>query len=181
MTSRVRRKRAGPATRGQAAVEFALVVPIVALLLFGGLNVTLLIGDDIKAGYAVRAGVRLASELGGRQTNPSATTASIDARVVADVLAAVRNSAFATTDEVDIYAVTSNDGTMQPGDLADTFDGSGRPMSVQTFPLELRLQSPPNETSLGVRLRWHYTTALLGFGQAATATYAVMRCAPVTS
>ena len=167
--------------RGQAALEFAFVAPVVALLLFGGLYVTLLVSNDIKAGYAARAGVRLATELGGRQSNATATTAQIDAKVVANVLAVMQTSTYAVVDEIDIYAVTSADGTMQPGDLADTFDGTGRPLALQTLPLELRLQSPPDETSLGVRLRWHYTTPLVGFGSAATATYAVMRCAPITS
>jgi hypothetical protein len=167
--------------RGQAVVEFALVVPIVALLLFGGLYTTILISGDIKAGYAVRAGVRLATELGGRQSNPTASTPEIDAKIVSNVLAVMQSTTYVVIDEVDIYAASSSDGTMQPGDLADAFDGTGRPLAVQTLPLELRLQSPPDETSLGVRLRWHYTTPLVGFGSVATSTYAVMRCAPITS
>lgn len=167
--------------RGQAVIEFALTVPIVALLVFGGLYVTILVSDDIKAGYAVRAGVRLATELGGRQTNASATTAQIDGEIVNNVLAVMQVTTYATVDEVDIYAVTSSDGTMQPGDLADAFDGTGRPLATQTFPLDLRLQSPPDETSLGIRLRWHYTTPLLGYGAVSMSTYAVMRLTPVTS
>ncbi len=167
--------------RGQALIEFALVAPVVALLLFGGLGVTLLVSDDIKAGYAVRAGVRLASELGGRQSNPTAPTSQIDGQVVSNVLAVMQRTTYATVDEVDIYAVSSSSGIMQASDPADTFDGSGHPLGTQSFPLELRLQSPPDETSLGIRLRWHYTTPLLGFGSLAMSTYAVMRMAPITS
>jgi Flp pilus assembly protein TadG len=168
-------------SRGQATLEFALVVPVIALLVFGGLNVTILIGDDLKAGYAVGAGVRYAAELGGRQSNPTATTAQIDAAIVSDVLTVMHGTSYVTLDEVDIYAVSSADGSMQPGDPADTFDGTGRPLARQTFPLELRLQSPPDDTSMGVRLRWHYTLPLLNLGTAATTTYAVMRCEPITS
>jgi Flp pilus assembly protein TadG len=167
--------------RGQAVIEFAFVVPVVALLLFGGLYVTLLMGNELKAGYAVGHGVRIAAVLGGRESQPTATTAQVDALIVGDVLAVMHGTAFVTVDEVDVYAVTSGDGTMQPGDLRDTFDGLGRPLATQTLPLEARLQSPPDETSLGVRLRWHYTTPLLGFGTASTSTYAVMRCEPITS
>jgi Flp pilus assembly protein TadG len=167
--------------RGQAAIEFALVAPIIALLLFGGLYVTILVSNDIKAGYAVRTGVRLGSELGGLQSNPATPTSQIDARIVRDMLAVMQTTTYVTVDEVDIYAVTSADGSMQPGDHADTFDGSGNPLTTQTFPLDLRLQSPPDETSLGVRLRWHYTTPLLRLGSVAMATYAVMRLAPITS
>lgn len=169
------------AQRGQAVIEFALVVPVVALLLFGGLYTTILISDDIKAGYAVRAGVRLGTELGGRQSNPTGSTAQIDSKIVSNVLAVMQSTTYAVVDEVDIYGVSSSDGTMQPGDLADTFNGTGHPLAVQTLPLELRLQSPPDETSLGVRLRWHYATPLVGFGSVSMSTYAVMRCAPITS
>ncbi len=167
--------------RGQAALEFALVAPIVALLLFGGLYVTLLISDDIKAGYAVRTGVRLGSELGGLQSNPTTPTSQIDARIVSDVLAVMQTTTYVAVDEVDIYAVTSSDGTLQPGDHVDAFDGKGQSLATQTFPLSLRLQIPPDETSLGVRLRWHYTTPLLRFGSVPMETYAVMRLAPITS
>jgi Flp pilus assembly protein TadG len=167
--------------RGQALVEFALIAPVVALLLFGGLYVTLLVSDDIKAGYAVRAGVRLASELGGRQSNPTAPTAQIDGKVVNNVLAVMQPTTYATVDQVDIYAVSSSDGTMQPSDPVDTFDGSGHPLATQSFPLELRIQSPPDETSVGIRVRWHYTTPLFGFGSVSMSTYAVMRMTPITS
>lgn len=170
-----------PTQRGQAMLEFALVVPVVAVLVFGGLYVTLLIGDDLKAGYAVGEGVRLAAQLGGRQSNPTATTAVIDASIVGDVLAVMHGTSYVTVDEIDIYAVTRADGRMQPGDLVDTFDGTGNPLLVQTFPLEARLQSPPDDTALGVSMRWHYTTPLLGFGTASTTTYAVMRCEPITT
>ena len=168
-------------TRGQALVEFALVVPILALLAFGGLYVTLLISCDLKAGYAARAGARVAAELGGRQSNPTATTAQIDAAIVSDVLAGVQGTAYMTVDEIDVYAATSSDGTIKPTDLADVFDGSGHPLTLQSFALDSRLQTPPAETSIGVRVKWHFSTPFVGFGTVNTSSYAVMRCAPVAS
>lgn len=170
--------------RGQAVVEFALVLPILASLVFGGMYVTLLIADDIKAGYAVGAGTRVAAELGGALTTQGATTATIDAQIVNDVLSALQGAPYMTVDEIDVYrpSATSTDGTMKAGDHANAYDASGHAIVTPfPFPLSERLQAPPDETSIGVRLVWHYSTPLIGFGRASTTTYAVMRCTPLTS
>src|SRR6202022_881305 len=73
--------------RAQSLVELAVTIPVMAILLLGGFDCTMLVWDKLVASYATRQGVRLASELGGRQTNPTATQAAIDKKIVRNGLA----------------------------------------------------------------------------------------------
>src|SRR6202140_5973932 len=105
--------------RAQSLVELAITIPIMAGLLLGGFDCTMLVWDKLVAGYAVRQGTRLASELGGRQTNPTATQAAIDKKIVRNVLAVTKTWGYGTLLELDIYGATRADGAMQPSDLQD--------------------------------------------------------------
>jgi hypothetical protein len=51
--------------RGAVAVEAALVVPIIAMMLFGIIEVTLLVRDDLALTSASRTGARVASAAAG--------------------------------------------------------------------------------------------------------------------
>src|ERR1700716_3538696 len=113
--------------RGQSLVELAVTIPVMAILLLGGFDCTMLVWDKLVAGYGPRQGVRLASELGGRQTNPTATQAAIDKKIVRNVLAVTKTWGYGTLIELDIYAATRADGAMQGSDLQDQFDGNGNP------------------------------------------------------
>src|ERR1700738_937302 len=114
-TAAPRRKRA------QSLVELALTLPVMAMLLLGGFDCTMLVWDKLVAGYAVRQGARLASEIGGRQTNPTATQANVDKKIVRNVLAVTSSWAYGTLQELDIYNATNTDGVMQPTDYQDQF------------------------------------------------------------
>ncbi|HEV2012328.1 MAG TPA: TadE/TadG family type IV pilus assembly protein [Candidatus Dormibacteraeota bacterium] len=165
--------------RGQSLVELAITIPIMAVLLLGGFDCTMLVWDKLVAGYAVRQGTRLASELGGRQTNPTATQADIDKKIVRNVLAVTKTWGYGTLLELDIYGATRTDGVMQGTDYQDQFDGSGNPLAVQTLTLERRYQTPPDETAIGVRLLWRFTVPAGSFGNMNFTEYAVMKVAPV--
>src|SRR3981081_2136299 len=167
--------------RAQSLVELAVTIPVLAILLRGGFDCTMLVWDKLVAGYATRQGVRLASELGGRQTNPTATQAAIDQKIVRNVLAVTRTWAYGTLQELDIYAATRADGAMQANDYQDQFDGSGNPLGggLQTFTLERRYQTPPDETAIGIRLVWTFTVPAGTFGNMTFTEYSVMKVAPV--
>ena len=137
--------------RGQSLVELALTVPVMALLLLGGFDCTMLVWDKLVAGYAVRQGARLASEIGGRQTNPTATQANVDKKIVRNVLAVTSSWAYGSLQELDIYGATRTDGVLQQTDYQDQFDGSGNPLpgGLQTLTLERRTQSPPTRPRSG--------------------------------
>lgn len=53
--------RAGRAERGQATVEVALALPVVAVILLGVLQVAVVGHDHVRAATAARAGARAAS------------------------------------------------------------------------------------------------------------------------
>ena len=49
----------------------------------------------------------------------------------------------------------------------------------QTFTLEQRYQTPPNETTIGIRLVWKFTVPAGTFGNMTFTEYSVMKVAPV--
>lgn len=167
--------------RGQSLAEMAVVIPVLVFLLMGGFDATILIANKVTAGYAVRQGVRLAAEIGGTQTNPSASTNGVDMQIVRNVLAVTRGMTSATVNEIDIYAPSRADGTYTTGDPLDQYFISGTAVSggTLTFPISNRDQTPPNETSIGVRVLWQYTPPAGIFPQnMRVADYAVMKAAP---
>jgi Flp pilus assembly protein TadG len=166
--------------RGQSVVEFAVVTPALIFFVFGAVVVETIMADQMTAGYAVRQGTRLATELGGLKANPLATQISVDQKIVRNILAVTRTMPSATIQEIDIYKVTSADGKLQAGDLQDQFNGSGTALATQTFTLDKRIQTPPDETSIGVRMAWRYTPpGGSGFAVYDSVIYAVMRASPV--
>src|SRR3984893_7290031 len=167
--------------RGQSLVELAVTIPVMAVLLLGGFDCTMLVWDKLVAGYASRQGVRLASELGGRQTNPTATQAAIDQKIVRNVLAVTKTWGYGTLLELDIYGATRTDGVMQGSDYQDHFDAKRKPLGggLQTLTLERRYQTPPDETAIGVRLVWRFTVPAGSFGNMTFTEYSVMQVAPV--
>jgi TadE-like protein len=170
--------------RGQSIVELAILMPFMALLLLGGFDASIMVSDKVTSGSAVRQGARLAAELGGAQTNPGATTSSIDMQIVDNVTAMAGGMTSASLQEIDIYAPSSRDGSYQPGtDPVDQYlvGPSGRVTpGTQTFPIGNRRQMPPNETSIGVRLVWKYNPPAGVFPRNMILTdYSVMKAAPI--
>ena len=168
--------------RGQSLAEMAVVIPVLFFLLLGGFDATVMIADRLTGGYAVREGARLAAELGGAQTNPGKTTLQIDEQIVRNTLAVSRGMTSATVTEIDIYAPSQADGTYKSGDPMNQYFISGTSFSqgTQTFPIQNRQQTPPNETSIGVRMVWSYTPPGGIFPKnMQLVEYAVMKAAPV--
>lgn len=170
--------------RGQSLAEVAVAVPVLVLLLMGGFDASMMVSDKVTSGSAVRQGARLAAELGGTQTNPGALTSQIDAQIVKSVLVIAQGMTSATIQEIDIYQPGNANGIYQPGtDPVDVYfinPGGGVTAGTQTFPIANRQQTPPNETSIGVRLVWQYHAPAGIFPQSMTLSdYAVMKAAPV--
>jgi Flp pilus assembly protein TadG len=171
---------------GQSMVEFALCVPLLALLLLGGYDVSVLIVDQVIADNAVRHGARLASLLGGDKNNPTGTTdAQVNQQIIQNVLAVAAGMRNATLLELDIYRPTAPNGAYKAGDKVYKYDGSGNPLPLcltgcPTFPLTDRVQTVPNETSIGVRLVWQYNPPTTwGSFTMTLSDYMVMRGAPL--
>lgn len=169
--------------RGQSLAEMAVVIPVLVFLLMGGFDATVMISDKVTAGYAVRQGARLAAEIGGIQTNPSGTTQGVDMQIVRNVLAVTRGLTSANVQEIDIYAPSRSDGNFVSGDPLDQYlisSGGGISAGTQTFPISNRNQTPPTETSIGVRVVWQYSPPAGVFPQnMRIVDYAVMKAAPL--
>jgi TadE-like protein len=169
--------------RGQSLAELAVAVPVIFLLLMGGFDASMMVSDKVTAGSASRQGARLAAELGGIQTNPSATTAQIDAQIVKSVLLIAQGMTSATVKEIDIYQPGDPGGVYQAADPIDQYfisAGGGVTAGTQTFPIQNRFQTPPNETSIGVRLVWDYHAPAGIFPKTMTLSdYTVMKAAPL--
>jgi hypothetical protein len=149
--------------RGQSLVEIAVISPFAAVLLMGALDGGLFASNKVIAVYSTRQGARLAGELGGSQSQAGKTTSQIDAQIVQNVLAGINAQSFATLQEIDIYGPNRSDGTYCTGppgcgsaDPVDRYNGSGTLIGTIGFPLTARNQTPPTETSIGVRVLWSY-------------------------
>jgi Flp pilus assembly protein TadG len=169
-------------SRGQSLAEMAVVIPVLFFLLAGGFDACILIADRVTAGFAVRQGARLAAELGGAQTNPGATTSQIDMQIVRNALAVAKGLTSATVVEIDIYSPSQPDGNYVSGDPVDQYLISAGAITsgTQTFPIQNRNQTPPNETSIGVRLVWTYAPPAGIFPKnMRVVEYAVMKASPL--
>ena len=170
---------------GQAAVELALVLPTLLVLLFGTFNVGILIVDKVVAAYAARQGARLAAVLGSGQP-AGLTTLQIDQNVCQSVLASGSGLVYGTVTEVDIYRADVT-GAVSDGSFTsavnpyDRYDGACNQLS-QGFPASARAQTPPNEVSIGVWIKWQYVTPTGYQSASLTLTeYCVMKTSPVLS
>jgi Flp pilus assembly protein TadG len=166
--------------RGQAIVETALVTPIIILLLFGAFNAGAMLSDKVIVNAAARAGARLGAGIGGASRPDAATaTATIDADIVNNVLVAASGINYATVTQITIYKPSRLDGVYTAGDPADIYNGSGVAQS-SSYPLTARNQTPPNQSSIGVKVDWTYKPPL-GFNTVSLSMteYAVMKMSPV--
>jgi Flp pilus assembly protein TadG len=141
---------------GQSIVELAIATPVLIFLLLGTFNTAVMISDKVIAGSACRQGARLAAEIGGQLTNPNLTTDMVDQDVVRNVLAVATAMNYSTLSTITIYAPNDPGGDFNSAtDLYNQYNASGTKLH-QTFLLANRNQTPPNETSIGVRLDWSY-------------------------
>jgi hypothetical protein len=187
--------------KGQGLVEFALVVPVLMLLFLGVYTAADLSGAKETVGHASREGVRIAAEIGnnGYRTGSSATagcqTASTDPCIVDnEILKAMlpilsQQLSHAAVAEIDVYQPAPctggpcppDNGAWQSGDLIDQYNPDGTIMtgSPQSYTLDRRTQIHPNEASVGVRIKFHYTSPTLRMFTMDVSEYAVVRLAPL--
>jgi Flp pilus assembly protein TadG len=167
---------------GQSVVELALAAPVLLTMLFGMVNIGVLITDKVSAAYATRQGARLAGVLGSGSAT-GLTTLQIDQDVCQTVLASAANLAYSSVIEIDVYQADSGGSTTPAFNAATQPYNSYNSSCTQThqgFLNTARNQIPPNETSIGVNLKWRYTVPT-GY-QAVSVTlndYAVQKASPV--
>lgn len=177
--------------QGQALVETAVVIAVILSLLMGVYAVSQFASDQNTAGTSTRAGARLASELGnagytgasfsGCQTNAKDPCA-IDRQIVQSVCQVALTMPFVSSvDEVDIYLPTASSGQQQAGDLVDKYTSctAGQSAVSWTYGLDQRNQTHPNESYVGVSVKYHYKSPVPIFPLATVSTvYTVTQLSP---
>jgi hypothetical protein len=185
---------------GQSIVEIAIATPVLITLLLGAFDTSVLVSDKVIASAAARQGARLGAELGGTVTNttiPAMTLTEADNYITKNVLAVAKAMNYSQLSDIYIYSPAEVDGNLPvngagtpttAGDAYDWFKVSGPPtaytLSLPTYgngglTLDRRLQVPPSETPIGVKLRWTYAPPT-GLGISVVLTeYAVFLAAPV--
>src|SRR4051794_10410786 len=96
--------------RGAVAVEAAFITPVLLLLVFGMIDMSLLIKDNVAVVSSVRAGARVAS---AEASVPGATVRGVYVPGFAADTVAAMNRATANLDRVE--TTTGSDGTVTTG------------------------------------------------------------------
>lgn len=182
---------------GQSIVEIAIATPVLIALLLGAFDTAVLVSDKVIAGQACRQGARLGAELGGTITNtqiPPLTTAEADAYITQNVLAVAKAMNYSTISDIYIYSPAEADGNLPvngsgtpvSGDWYDWYKITGSPGSYTAtlnsslaLTLDRRLQVPPAETPIAVKLRWSYAPPTGLNLNVVLTEYAVFLAAPV--
>jgi TadE-like protein len=142
--------------RGQALVEFVLILPVFLLILMGMLEFGAVYDHRTAMAYAVREGARVGATLGNGGSNPDTVDPTI--------LTAVQRG---LTDPILVENITSIEiykagSTGQPvGTSIDKYDRNGNPIGTPGWPATSRVVGLAGD-SIGVRVRYdfHPTTPL---------------------
>src|ERR1700674_1169960 len=119
-------------TRGQTMTEFALVVPVLLVLIMGVLDGALLMFSVGTARYSSAEGSRVAATLGN--------VANTHSQVVGTIRQTVGTTQLFTVDEIDIYKLNQDgNGNLTP-DLAHTnkYALDGTPLNRTPWPASSR-------------------------------------------
>lgn len=162
--------------RGQSLVEFALVLPLMMLLLAGIIEIGLVANDTITIGYGAREGARAGSALGdggvdgcGSGSDPFGVDQTIIAGVQRVIESSSSDVALADVREIQIFQATSSgakvDGRVNswtytgadtgpdidPGAGVDRLDFSA---TSTTWPACMRQNGGSNPDILGVEVTY---------------------------
>lgn len=97
----MRRTRTRRRSRGQALVEFALILPVFVLTFFGTVEFSLIMASLGSYNFAVRDATRLGTVLGR-------STTTVDTQMINLALSHISGIVMATPSEFDIYRATSD-------------------------------------------------------------------------
>jgi hypothetical protein len=164
--------------RGQALVEFAVLMSIMFLLLAGGVDLGSLLDSHLAVVYATRQAARTGAE---EDTNPGA-----DCAILGAVYAATQNLTLVTVTQIIIYKADSNGNPTTDQEVFLGNPGCPNPATPPTpssgsWDPSKRQVSPPNEDSLGVEIDYTYSwqTAFIATGSYQGTDRTVMKLNPV--
>ncbi len=181
---RVRRGRR-LATRAQAIVETAFMLPVLLAVFAGGFSITQQVTDGHLAAISVDGATRLAAQIGsdnyvvgsshGCQSSPT-DPCEADAEVLATLMPLLNQINNITVSKIVIFepgtCSPANSGLVAgcPPDTAfadtvnrgDVYNSSGGKVgtgcsSRGCYTLDLRIQTPPLQTSVGIQVTYVFT------------------------
>ena len=140
-----------PRRRGQTLTEFALVVPVLFLLIMGVLDGALLMFSVGTARYAAAEGSRVAAQLGNVSTTDS------------QVITAIRNTVSGTqlfsVGEIDIYRLNQDGQGNLSQDLGkiNRYKLDGTPVGPTPWPAANRNVGNGTSDFIGITINYTYT------------------------
>jgi hypothetical protein len=152
----------GRLERGQALVEFVLILPVFLLILMGMLEFGSAYDHRTAMAYAVREGARVGATLGNGGSNPS----NVDPTILAAVQRGLTDPILVENiSSIEIFKAGADGKPV--GGAINKYDRSGNPIGTAGWPATSRVVGLSGD-SIGVRVRYdfHPTTPLgnlLGF------------------
>jgi Flp pilus assembly protein TadG len=140
----------GRSKRGQSVVEFALLLPLLLVLVLAVIEFCILLFGVTSARYAAGEGLRAASEAG---SNASADSIAV---------AAIRSTGLGTTrvvtvSEIDIYQVDLVNGSLQQDTaMVNRYQLDGTPIGVPSWAPATRSTSASHPEYIGVTVKYTY-------------------------
>ena len=165
--------------RGQALVEFAVLMSFTFLLLAGALDLGSLMDSHLAIVYATRQAARTGAE--------EDANAGADCAVLGAVFAATQNLTLVTVTRITIYKADANGNQTSSKQVYAGNPGCPTPptpsvaASPATWPSSSRLAAPPNEDSIGVQIDYTYSwqTAFVATGTYQGTDRTVMKLNPI--
>ncbi len=156
--------------RGQALVEFALVMPVFFGLLFGLIELSLIYASVALTGTAATQAAHIEAITGTR-------SATIDQQAVTAALHLVQPLFMAHIVRIEVYPSDAQ-GDGPQGASENVFDGSGN-LVTDGWPVAARAGTTAAPLYIGVRITYHYTWVTSFVGAAgATLTLHATAVAP---
>jgi Flp pilus assembly protein TadG len=138
-------------TRGQTLTEFALVVPVLLVLIMGVLDGALLMFSVGTARYAAAEGSRVAATLGN--------VSNTDSQVLTTIRQTVGTTQLFTVGEIDIYKLNQDGNGNLTQDIANTnkYALDGTPLNGTPWPASGRNVGNGTSDFIGVTINYTYT------------------------
>jgi hypothetical protein len=166
--------------RGQALVEFAVLMSVLFLLLAGTVDLGTLLDNHLGIAYATRQAARIGAE--------EDQNAGADCAILGAVYAATQDLSLVTITRIIIYQADANGnstGNQQvyqgnPGCPSPPTPPAGSLLSGN-WPPSARADNPPDEDSLGVEIDYAYSwqTGFISTGTFQGTDRTVMKLNPV--
>jgi Flp pilus assembly protein TadG len=138
--------------RGQTLTEFALVVPVLFLLIMGVLDGAMLMFSVGTARYAAAEGSRVAATLGN--------AANTDAQVLSIIRSTVGTTQLFSVGEIDIYKLNQDQSTgalTQDPSKINRYALDGTPLGPTPWPASGRNVGNGTSDFIGVTINYTYT------------------------